>query len=69
MSEELKACPFCGGEAHVHEKEVIGNKLKAFNGSRYSIQCCKRGCYLRDHYDVGYEYKRDAIREWNRRAK
>lgn len=36
MSEELKPCPFCGGEAHVY---LAGNGPAELSAWRYNIEC------------------------------
>lgn len=58
--EELKPCPFCGGEAHV--KEVV-----SACETLYTVGCSNPEC-------MGYETwllkptKEEAIAAWNRRA-
>lgn len=79
MSEELKPCPFCGGEAEL--KDLTSNWY-GFNG--YEIKCdC--GCRLKSHLCSeprieGNKYStpitergkskalKDLIVLWNRRA-
>lgn len=52
--EELKKCPFCGGEAKFYKVYDFVN--------RYVVKCTK--CYIRI---VGFR-KEDVIEAWNRRA-
>ena len=54
QSNELKPCPFCGGEA----------KLRRYGDSAYCyIECsqCEIGAYF-------YDTKAEAIAAWNRRV-
>ena len=55
MSEELKACPFCGGEAVLLKQDQY--KIKYNNG------LCRVYPITWWHRD-----KQDAIKAWNRRA-
>ena len=54
VMEELKKCPFCGGEAKFYKVYDFVN--------RYVVKCTK--CYIRI---VGFR-KEDVIEAWNRRA-
>lgn len=54
MSERLKPCPFCGGEA-----ELIKPRLE----TPWTVECKKCGCIL----FTEYECQRKAIAAWNRR--
>ena len=56
--EELRKCPFCGGEAHVHEH--IFHKLP----STFGIECDVCGAMTNGFYS----YRVDAIAAWNRRT-
>lgn len=56
MSEELKPCPFCGGEAAT-KSTIYGY------GERYEAYCTK--CYI--GLDL-FESEEDAIKAWNKRA-
>lgn len=57
MPNELKPCPFCGGEAEVIEIYLYG-KVKG-----YMAHCNKCGCELKC-----YTSKQNAKNSWNRRA-
>lgn len=59
--QELKSCPFCGGEAEIAEQ--IADKWTMRR--TYSAQCCNRDCQAVSDY---YLDKADAIAWWNRRA-
>lgn len=56
--EGLRKCPFCGGEAHVHEH--IFHKLP----STFGIECDVCGAMTKGFYS----YRVEAIAAWNRRA-
>ena len=70
--EELKPCPFCGGEP------VLKFAKREFGGRVIRVECTK--CYAKTYgrspdlnceetalYNIE-ECKRDAIRKWNKRA-
>lgn len=53
--EELKRCPFCGGEARLY---------KAFDYvSKYRVECTK--CFV---YTLNCDTEKEAIKAWNRRV-
>ena len=58
MSDELKPCPFCGGEAHID-----GTSWRPTDGAEVAWVTCKR-C---DAYGPTLPLK-EAIAAWNRRA-
>ncbi len=58
MSEELKSCPFCGGEAKMHTR---------LNSPYYAAVCKDTRCPGHNLY-ILYWTKEDAIKAWNRRA-
>lgn len=58
MSEELKPCPFCGGEA---KKQEV--KTTILSDTYWGIKCTKCNCGT-----VGYLNYNYAIKAWNRRA-
>ena len=59
--EELKPCPFCGGEAVIREWYIRGTA----NRKHYRVEC--KNCGARC---TAWEYNRinKAIAAWNRRA-
>lgn len=57
MSEELKKCPFCGGEAEVYEQ-----KHREYP-STYYVRC-KGFCIKQQDYNE----KSRAVFAWNRRV-
>ena len=68
MTEELKACPFCGGEpliqehpAHSHSLQIGEWKMPDHPGS-WTIECVKCNCGMID------ESCDAALRAWNTRA-
>lgn len=57
--DELKSCPFCGGEAILHKERIEG----------FSIVFCKN-CYAKiERFKAGScESWERAINAWNRRS-
>ncbi len=65
MPNELKPCPFCGGNAH------IGEMKKAVGFERWSVACINRRCIaykLHNPFVAKYLSRESAIEAWNRRA-
>ena len=63
MPNELKPCPFCGGEAKLYNQKVVG-------GYDYSYVQCKK-CHIQTAcYDISTDYcsSEMATEDWNRRA-
>lgn len=58
MSEELKPCPFCGGEAYIVPGRVLG----------YHIGCDGDGCPGNIGRSYLYLSEKVAIKAWNHRA-
>jgi Lar family restriction alleviation protein len=72
MSELLKPCPFCGGEAETHNngvwEPVIDDggayvDITIEDASAFWIECPKCGCLTQ-----GGSTPEEAIAAWNRRA-
>ena len=64
MSEELKPCPFCGGEARVYRYqygEGTGRLVK-----KYVVECVK--CRMELPIRLCSEHEAEAIATWNRRV-
>ena len=61
MSEGLKPCPFCGGEAALAIDEFIARD-ETYVGKIYSVQCCN--CIACTKWDASSD---NAIAAWNRR--
>ena len=57
--EELKKCPFCGGEAHVRYIAVME--------SPYYPECMDEHCIAGDT-GIGFKSEKEAIKAWNRRC-
>lgn len=53
MSEELKPCPFCGGDAQIDE----------ICGEEYSAEC--KNCEIGTYFNTD---KQKVIDAWNRRV-
>jgi|24BtaG_2_1085350.scaffolds.fasta_scaffold18961_3 Lar family restriction alleviation protein len=66
MSEELKPCPFCGGEMQIYDSPLNDTVSESYRV--YMPQCKNDNCIAGDD---GYYGKspEDAIKAWNRRAK
>ena len=62
MSEDLKPCPFCGGEAALAIDEFTDNDNSCVR-EIYSVQCCN--CIACTKWDASSD---NAIAAWNRRA-
>ena len=58
MTQELKSCPFCGGEGSIQEHVFIGFS------STYGIVCLDCGAKSRQFFDT----KQEAIDAWDRRV-
>lgn len=56
MSEELKACPFCGGKPALSTDADI---------DVWRLECSNAGCWIQTR---SYRTKDTAIAAWNRRA-
>ena len=53
---ELKPCPFCGGEAEVRKEDTS-------NGKSYHVTCTNKHLV----YLLGFNTEEQAIKAWNRR--
>ena len=66
MFEELKPCPFCGGEATTSEKEIKQEILKQQPYGWGWVGC--QSCRVFMNWSNGDRGKRLAIEAWNRRV-
>ena len=57
MSEELKACPFCGGEAKTTSWEIPF-------GRKYRVEC--KECFVTGDWEITEE---KVVNAWNVRQK
>lgn len=69
MNNDLKPCPFCGGEAGIiHDRTIDGNV--SFGSTRIVCKNCK--CQTQEYANDGYYGERysdsDVASIWNRRA-
>ena len=65
MNEELKPCPFCGGEADIMYK----NSPYDCRGTIYfDVRCTNNSCYLREGAGYLSLDKSDIIERWNVRV-
>lgn len=75
--EKLKACPFCGSEAHIEKGKIRFKKNKSRGATKigaYYIGCSDPECILYSSRRYGrlfFTVSRDGIetmiRRWNRR--
>ena len=64
MTIELKQCPFCGGEADIHEcADFDSDMLKVVYGGMCGVHCTK--CNIAT---LPYPREQEAIEAWNRRV-
>jgi len=66
MQQELKNCPFCGGEAALEECKQTPYE-KAFLGATFSCGCDNEDC-LGYQSITTFARRKDAITAWNIRA-
>ena len=61
--KDLKRCPFCGGEAEIHERYRKGTP----NRKLFWVEC--KACWVAQyHGDIGgYRTRSKATEAWNRR--
>ena len=57
--EELKACPFCGGESHI--SRYVRDK------DYWHVTCPQGGCVMFGYSSCGYHTETKAIAAWNTR--
>ena len=62
MTEKLKPCLFCGGEALLFRIKGVGNDLTA-----YMVGCTETSCEVRPSIQKELD-KKGTIDLWNRRA-
>ena len=72
-SDELKKCPFCGGEGHTTDIGDFTPEQWQFTGMIVEVKCdncfAKLSGYKRDQRENTYEVMLDrAIQAWNRRT-
>ena len=62
--EQLKSCPFCGGEG------IIGSEVSWFNPAgkdEYYVACFNEYCDVQPR-TIYMDTEKEAIEAWNRRA-
>ena len=59
--DDLKPCPFCGGEAEVTDEDSYG-----FSDGDWFVCCTECHTYL--GFDSQYETPQEAIEAWNARV-
>ena len=65
MSEELKPCPFCGGEAEMQEIEVCDMSEYGESPLIGYVVSCSNCCISFDGY---FSSKEAAAEQWNNRS-
>lgn len=69
MSEKLKPCPFCGGEARL--EYTVEEQYRGKYRKQYYVICTSsypKECAVKPDTSLYYD-KNTAIAAWNRRAK
>ena len=61
MTDKLKKCPFCGGEAYVSNEDCYGNV-----DDNYLVHCDE--CGLQLGFTNQYVTEEEAIKAWNKRS-
>lgn len=56
---ELKPCPFCGSEAVINHKQVLGTWI---------VECTNNSCPASYMIGMDYDTKLEAVDTWNRRV-
>ena len=56
--EELKKCPFCGGEADCSESMMLSN-----GSFEWAVECVECGAIT-----CGFKTPRQAMQAWNKRV-
>ena len=62
MTDELKPCPFCGGEAKIKCGEIV-NRYNTAVYRHYHVECMSCGVDTRN-----FDTDDEAIEAWNRRT-
>lgn len=73
MTNDLKPCPFCGGEAYIRNSAGgwyvrCANKKRDYLPLMYEGSPYYPACFLAHTKSYGYETKEQAITAWNQRA-
>lgn len=66
MSEELKPCPFCGGEAKLL-KDELGNTADMYGAEWWYVACSNLDCGIYAK-TADRPTPQEAAKLWNRRA-
>lgn len=64
MSEDLKPCPFCGGEPEVGRTKEMWDDKKGY--PKFGISCPDKKCFGYNIYCLFSSYG-DAFKAWNTR--
>lgn len=78
--DELKPCPFCGGEAKLVEVSMDYDDVPPITIlNEYTVECCECGASLKIFNDeivrdieglhINHDGVKEAIEAWNRRTK
>lgn len=63
--DELKPCPFCGGEAKLR---VYNTYIASFTrANKYYAECSKQSDHSKQDNPIGFLTKEEAIEAWNGR--
>lgn len=68
MSDELKPCPFCGGEGKAYQHGDVGFVVQCRRCGIWNAGYSPAWSHVTEDEFHGFATKDDAIAAWNRRA-
>lgn len=68
MTDKLKPCPFCGGEAHARQMMIWDDRgIHTDDDGKWTVECEHWGCMAECGCSF-YTIEAEAIEAWNTRA-